>query len=89
MAARRLGIQTVVIPEGNKREIDELPEVVKKDVTFVPVKSVSEVFDLVLEGGAAYREPAAKPLKPARKRVVKPKAIPLQKSEEQPSGVRC
>ena len=89
LAARRLGIKTVVIPEGNKREIDELPEVVKKDVIFVPVKSVSEVFDLVLEGGAAYSEPAVKPLKPARKRVVKPKAIPLQKSEEQPSGVRC
>lgn len=88
LAARRLGIKTVIIPEGNKREIAELPEVVKKDVTFVPVKSVSEVFSLVLEGGEAYQESPSKQPKTAKKRVVSPKTIPLSKKEDR-NSVRC
>ena len=85
LAARRLGIKTVVIPEGNRRDIDELPEVVKKEITFVPVKSVDEVFELVLEGGAGYSEPKA--VKP-KKRVAKPKTLPVPKPEQRDS-VRC
>ena len=88
LAARRLGIKTVVIPQGNEREIAELPDVVKKDVCFVPVKSVSEVFDLVLEGGTAYNENAQKPAKISKKRVVKPKTLPVSKTINQDS-VRC
>lgn len=44
LSARRVGIKTVLVPEGNKKDVDELPEVVKRDVTFVFVKDVSEVF---------------------------------------------
>ena len=88
LAARRLGIKTVIIPEGNKREIAELPEVVKKDVTFVPVKSVGEVFSLVLEGGEGYQENTPKQPKTTKKRVVSPKTIPLSKKEDR-NSVRC
>ncbi len=85
LAARRLGIKTVVIPDGNKREIEELPEVVKKEVTFVPVKNVDEVFDLVLEGGACYQTPAiSKP-----KRVRKAKVLPPVLETPQSDSVRC
>lgn len=88
LAARRLGIKTVIIPEGNKREIAELPEVVKKDVTFVPVKSIGEVFSLVLEGGEGYQENTPKQPKTTKKRVVSPKTIPLSKKEDC-NSVRC
>ena len=44
LAARRVGISTVIIPFGNKKDLEELPEVVKKDITFIPVKRVDEVF---------------------------------------------
>ena len=88
LAARRLGIKTVVIPDGNKREIEELPEVVKKDVTFIPVKSVDEVFDLVLEGGTNYEEYKATPKKTVKKRVAKPKTIPVVNTEDR-NDVRC
>ena len=54
LAARRVGIHTVLIPDGNKRDLDELPEIVKEDILFIPVKEVHEVFDLVLEGGEFY-----------------------------------
>ena len=88
LAARRLGIKTVVIPDGNKREIEELPEVVKKDVTFIPVQSVDEVFELVLEGGAHYEEHKTAPKKTVKKRVSKPKTIPVVNTEDR-NGVRC
>jgi ATP-dependent Lon protease len=85
LAARRLGIKTVVIPDGNKREIEELPEVVKKEVTFIPVKSVDEVFDLILEGGANYEEYKSTPKKVTKKRVAKPKTIPVPTMEDRNS----
>ena len=88
LAARRLGIKTVVIPDGNKKEIDELPEVVKKDVTFIPVKNVDEVFELVLEGGANYDAYKTEPKKPTKKRLAKPKTIPVPNTDDRDS-VRC
>ncbi len=51
LAARRVGIKEVVIPEGNMRDMSELPDVVKKEIVFHPVKEVDEVFALALEGG--------------------------------------
>ncbi len=75
LAARRLGIKTVIIPERNKRELAELPAVLKRDVTFLPVKSVDEVFAIVLEGGEEKHTTKAKPL-------------PLPKGEPRDS-VRC
>ena len=86
LAARRLGIKTVVIPEGNRKDLEELPEVVKKDVTFIPVKSVDAVFDLLLEGGASYDEYKAIPT--PKKRTAKAKTLPLPKAEDR-NSVRC
>ncbi len=62
LAARRLGITTVVIPEGNRRDVDELPEVVKKEIVFLPVREVNEVFDLALEPDADKPKTSTKPL---------------------------
>ncbi|MBO4940491.1 MAG: endopeptidase La [Clostridia bacterium] len=47
LAARRVGIKTVLIPKANEREIVNLPAVVQSDVQFIPVKEIDEVFDLV------------------------------------------
>ena len=85
LAARRLGIKTVLIPDGNKREIEELPEVVKKEITFIPVKQVDEVFDVVLEGGTCYHQPTAD--KP--KRVRKAKLVPPVVNTPTSESVRC
>ena len=76
LAARRVGIKTVLIPDGNKKDIDELPAVVRNELTFIPVKQVDEVFAVVLEGGEKYVEPTPdKPKTPKKKRT--PKAVPL------------
>ncbi|MDO5027363.1 MAG: endopeptidase La [Tissierellia bacterium] len=49
LAANRYGIKNVIIPKGNEKDLEEIPESVRKDMTFYPVSNVSQVFDLVLE----------------------------------------
>ena len=73
LAARRIGIKTVLMPKGNEREIAELPQVVKDEITFIPVAEVDEVFDVVFRC-----ETTDKPSTPKKKRSAKaPKAQPL------------
>jgi ATP-dependent Lon protease len=82
LAARRMGIKTVIIPDENKREIADLPFVVQKDVSFVPVKCVDEVFRLVLE--------EFKPKTPtlSEKSGVKKPVLPIPETERR-NDVRC
>ncbi len=48
LAAYRLGIRTIIIPEENKKDLDELAAVVKENITFIPVKDCREVLKLAL-----------------------------------------
>ena len=49
LAARRIGIKTVIIPKDNNRDVDEIPKTVRKDVQFIQVENVDEVFSLMIE----------------------------------------
>ncbi|WP_300755918.1 endopeptidase La [uncultured Brachyspira sp.] len=50
IAAKRLGfIKHIIIPYENIRDLDEIPDNVKKGLTFHPVKSVGEVFDFMFK----------------------------------------
>lgn len=49
LAARRAGSNLVIIPEGNERDLAEIPEDVTKDITFKPVKTVDEVLAIALK----------------------------------------
>ncbi len=48
LAARRVGIRTVIIPKGNQKDLEELPKVVKEEIRFILVSGVDEVFALAL-----------------------------------------
>ena len=48
LAARRGGIKMVLIPEGNMRDLREIPDNVKDDLDIRPVKWIDEVLNLVL-----------------------------------------
>ena len=48
MAAHRCGISTIVIPKANVKDLDEVPQVVKDAINFVPVDKVSQVLDVAL-----------------------------------------
>jgi ATP-dependent Lon protease len=43
LAAHRAGIKKVVLPEKNRADLDEIPETVKKEMKFIPVKDMGEV----------------------------------------------
>ena len=42
LAARRLGIKTIILPAMNEVDLDELPEDARKDMTFHPVSTLDE-----------------------------------------------
>jgi ATP-dependent Lon protease len=48
LAARRLGIKTFVLPTDNQSDLEELPPELKKDMTFVPVKTLEEVLKVAI-----------------------------------------
>jgi ATP-dependent Lon protease len=48
IAAHRAGIRTILMPDQNKRDLDEIPDSIKKDLTFVPISRASEAIDKTL-----------------------------------------
>jgi ATP-dependent Lon protease len=52
MAARRFGIRTFVLPKLNEPDLSELPDEVRRDMTFVPVETLEEVVAVAFKGGA-------------------------------------
>jgi ATP-dependent Lon protease len=46
VAAKRNKIRDIIIPAGNERDLDEIPEHVKKGITFHPVHRMEEVIEL-------------------------------------------
>ena len=55
MAAYKAGIHTVIIPEENLPDLEEVDETVREHVTFVPAKTL----DTVLNTALVPAEPAA------------------------------
>jgi len=43
LAAKRMGIKTVIIPKRNKKDLEELPKYVKEGLKFILVESMDEV----------------------------------------------
>ena len=48
MAAHRCGISTIVIPKANVKDLDDVPQLVKDSVTFIPAEKISQVLDAAL-----------------------------------------
>jgi ATP-dependent Lon protease len=54
IAAHRAGIKNVILPKDNAKDIPELPERIREDLTLIPVSHLSEVLTLaLLEGDEA------------------------------------
>ncbi len=43
LAAHRSGIHTIIIPKGNLKDLDDIPDTVKNDVKYIPVEKVDQV----------------------------------------------
>ncbi len=48
LAAYRAGVKTVIIPDENSRDLDEISDTIKNEINFVPVKNIDEVLELAL-----------------------------------------
>ena len=48
LAAYREGIRTIILPAANKRDIDDIPDVVREKLHFVPVENMDEVLEEAL-----------------------------------------
>jgi ATP-dependent Lon protease len=49
LAALRANIKTVLIPDQNKKDLVEIPEDLRKQINFVPVKSIAQVISQVFK----------------------------------------
>ena len=49
LAAHRGGIETVLIPADNEKDLAEIPKNIKEKLNIVPVKWIDEVFELALQ----------------------------------------
>jgi ATP-dependent Lon protease len=48
LAARRAGIHRVILPQGNKKDLRDLPDHVRQEMQFHFVERVEEVLSLVI-----------------------------------------
>ena len=68
LAARRGGVRRVIIPEGNERDLKEVPENIKAELTIMPVTWMDEVIELALERSPLPNIKADAPLPAAAER---------------------
>ncbi|EDL64658.1 endopeptidase La [Bacillus sp. SG-1] len=50
LSAHRAGLTTIILPIDNEKDIDDIPESVRKDLKFVPVSHIEEVLETALVG---------------------------------------
>jgi ATP-dependent Lon protease len=49
LGAHRAGITTIILPKENEADMEDIPEEVRKSLTFHPVNTLEEVFAIALE----------------------------------------
>ena len=49
LAAHRGGIETVIIPKDNEKDLVEIPKNIKDKLDIIPVKWIDEVLEIALE----------------------------------------
>jgi ATP-dependent Lon protease len=49
LAAHRMGLKEVILPKRNEKDIDDVPETVRKAVTFHLAERVDDVLKFALE----------------------------------------
>ncbi len=50
LAANRIGIHDIIIPEENKKDVEEIPDAIRKELNFICVSDVDQVFTTAVTG---------------------------------------
>jgi ATP-dependent Lon protease len=62
LGAHRAGIRTVLLPERNEGDLEDLPEEMRKEMQFIPVREIEQAFDVALTPRSVPQEVAAAPV---------------------------
>ncbi len=49
LAARRAGIRRIILPKANEKDLVKLPEEVRKEMEFIPVKTIDQVLNNAID----------------------------------------
>jgi ATP-dependent Lon protease len=83
LAAFRAGIKTIIIPERNKKDLDEIPKVLRRKLQWVLAESMSDVLTSALLDKPTAKKPtkgAGERVRARRARLSKRAGKPLQKN---------
>ena len=103
LAAHRSGVKKVIIPDENRKYLEEIPAFIRKDLKFVPVKHIEEVLKIALHPeekatraraakphtAVARKRAAVKPPAPAAKKPAKSAAKPAVKRTSKPAAKKA
>lgn len=59
VAAHRSGLKKVILPERNKKDLEEIPDIVKEEMKFHFVKEMADVIDIALQPKSETTDKAA------------------------------
>jgi ATP-dependent Lon protease len=84
LAAQRAGLKRVILPRENEPDLEELPPETKRELEFVLVDSIDQVFDAAFDGKPAR---GATPVAVREKQVAQPSRTAASSAFEQRAGV--
>ncbi|MBF0557210.1 MAG: endopeptidase La [Nitrospirae bacterium] len=91
LAAKRMGIKTVIIPHRNKKDLDDLPKYVKEGMTFEIAETMDDVLKIALGSKAGTKGAAQKSRTSAghaAKKIKKVKTLPVAKRSKVTNATR-
>jgi ATP-dependent Lon protease len=59
LAAKRMGIHRVIIPKRNRKDLEDIPKYIKKDMEFIFAETVDDVFKAALKKTVDRKQKAA------------------------------
>ncbi|MBI2090362.1 MAG: endopeptidase La [Deltaproteobacteria bacterium] len=88
LAAFRAGIRTIVIPEKNQKDLDEIPKPLRRKLTVSPASNMAEVLKVALLDKSTPKRSAQSLVasgksKPAKGKRWKPKEKPLERARRE------
>ena len=84
LAAKRAGITDVIIPKRNEKDLVEIPDEVRKALTFHPVENVDEV----LKPSPSNAPPPRRDGKPAGNKPAEEEGFASEKGQARPRRAR-
>lgn len=56
LAAKRMGIMKVIVPKRNKKDLEEIPKYIKKDMEFIFAETMDQVLKVALKGNKSQKQ---------------------------------